>query len=140
VPITHRVDHERRLVTAWPHGVMTDDDVSAYPRSVRSRADVAGYDELIDMRDVAQIALPSGHRARELAQTSAAMDDRARPSKLAIIATQEVAFGLGRMYEAYRSLDARSTKQVAVFRDAAEALYFLGLDRMPERPSNHSTD
>ena len=37
------------------------------------------------------------------------------------------AYGLGRMYEAYRSFQPGSTKEVAVFRTAPEALAFLGL-------------
>ena len=61
----------------------------------------------------------------QLARLSAAMDAGAPPSKLAVVAPQDLAFGLGRMYQAHRDLESRSTKQVGVFRTMAEAQAFL---------------
>jgi hypothetical protein len=86
---------------------------------------VAGYDELIDMRDVERIELPSPDRVMDLARYSARMEGSTLPSKLAIIAPKDLAFGLGRMYQAQRGLEHRSTKQVGVFRSLEEALGFL---------------
>jgi hypothetical protein len=54
------------------------------------------------------------------------MDSSSSSSRFAIVAPTGEAFGLGRMYETYRSLDERSTKQVGVFRTLEEALAFLG--------------
>ena len=62
----------------------------------------------------------------QLASLSANMDAASTASKLAIIAPQNIAFGLGRMYAIHGELDARSRKQVEVFRSAEEALAFLG--------------
>jgi hypothetical protein len=126
MPIEYRIDHERRLVIAEGSGTMTDEDVFGYQRNVWSRPEIAGYDELIDMRRVEQIALPSNERMQELAGLSAGMDPRSSSSRFAIVAPTDLAYGLGRMYEAYRGLDNRSTKQVKVFRSMDEALAFLG--------------
>lgn len=89
--------------------------------------DVGGYNELVDMSQVDSIDLPSVDRVRELASLSAAMDNRSSASRFGIVAPTPIAFGLGRMYEAYRSLDDRSTKEVRVFRSREEALKFLGI-------------
>ena len=127
MPIEYRILHERRLVTAKGHGTLTNKDVFGYQRGVWSLPEVAGYDELVDMTQVENIALPSTKRVRELANLSAEMDVRSTTSKLAIVAPTEFAFGLGRLYEIFRSLDDRSTKKVSVFRSFDEALAFLDM-------------
>ena len=127
MPIEYRIDHERRLVIATGHGVLTLEDILGYQEDVWSRPELSGYNELIDMSRVEQIASPSIGGVRDLAKFSARMDTPSLSSRFAIVAPTDLAFGLGRMYEAYRSLDGRSTKQVGVFRSLAEALAFLGV-------------
>ncbi len=133
MPIDYRIDHARRLVLVHGHGTVTDEEVFAYQREVWSRADVEGFDELVDMTGVEHIALPSVDRVQDLARLSAGMDTRSRASRLAVVAPTDVAFGLGRMYQTHRELDPRSTKQVGVFRTRAEALAFLGIDEPETR-------
>ena len=67
VPIEYRILHERRLVLAKGHGTLTDQEVFGYQRDVWSLPEVAGYDELVDMTQVQDIALPSTQRVRALA-------------------------------------------------------------------------
>ena len=126
MPIDVHVDHARRLVVARATGVLTDGDVFGYQRETWSRADVAGYDELVDMMGVKRIELPSAARARDLASVASGMDRPGRPSRFAIVAPQDEAFGLGRMYQAFREMDPTSAKEVAVFRTTEEALALLG--------------
>ncbi len=126
MPIDYEADHESRLIIARGRGVFTHADVLEYQYGVRSRSDMAGYDELIDMTAVERIDLPSLERVRELAQRSAAMDGDTLPSRLAIVAPKDYAFALGRLYEAHRGLDKRSRKTVNVFRSLGEALMWLG--------------
>jgi hypothetical protein len=137
MPLDYHIDHGRRLVIATGRGTLTDQEVFGYQHEVWSHADVAGYDELVDMRGVEHIALPSAASIRELAEFSAKMDTPIR-SKFAIVASDNLAYVLGRMYDAYRWLDDRSTKQVDVFRTMEEALEWLGIEgdfRAPlERP------
>ncbi len=128
MPIEHEIDHQRRLVLARGHGTLTDAEVFHYQSSVWSHPEVAGYDELFEMSDVADITPPSTERIRELAQLSAAMDALS-PSRLAIVAPDDLPFALGRMYETHRGLDKRSTKTVSVFRSVGDALAWLGSER-----------
>ena len=109
------------------HGTLTDEDVFGYQRDVWSLPELAGYDELVDMTQVEDIAVPSTERVRELARLSAEMDIRSTTSKLAIVAPTEFAFGLGRLYEILRSHDDRRTKEVRVFRSLDEAKAFLDI-------------
>src|SRR5436190_1888662 len=130
MPIDYHIDHARRLVVARGRGIFSDADAFGYQQEVWSQPEVAGYDELIDMTEVKEIATPSpaGPRIQVLASKAAAQDHPAMETKLAIVAPSEIAFGLGREFQAYRELDQRSKKQVGVFHTLAEALSFLGIE------------
>lgn len=125
MPIEYKVDHERRLIRARAFDVLTDADVFGYQQSAWSSPDVAGYDEIVDMTDVARIALPSVERMRDLAHLSKEMEKRNEESRFAIIAPGDVAYMLGRLYKGMRALTG-GRKNVGVFRTEAEALNFLG--------------
>ncbi len=127
MPIKYRIDRERRLVLAKGHGVLTLKDILGYQEDVWSHPELSGYNELVDMSGVEHIASPSIEGVRGLAKLSAGMDTDLLASRFAIVAPTDLAFGLGCMYEAYRSINKRSTKQVGVFRSLAEALAFLGV-------------
>jgi hypothetical protein len=137
MPIEFRICHDRRLVQAEGHGTLTAREMFEYQREVWSRHDVAGYDELIDMSQVEHIAEPTSDRIKELASLAAAMDAPRIESKFAIVAPEDLAFGLGRMYETFRGLNQDSKKQVRVFRSLAEAVAFLDVqqDRLPQSPA-----
>jgi hypothetical protein len=129
MPIDVHIDHARHLVIARGKGVFTVSDAFAYQREVWSKPEVAGYDELIDMTDVERIAAPVavGPSMQKMAAEAAAQDDPAGAGKLAIVAPDPLAFGLGREYQTYRELQPQGRKQVGVFRALAEALAFLGI-------------
>src|SRR5262245_23849863 len=124
--LEHRIDHARRLVIATGRGKLTDEDVFGYQRQVWSRDDVAGYDELVDMRGVESVVVPSTDRLKELVALAAGMDLPSVPSKFAIVAPDELQFDLARFFKAYRDLDPRSTKEVSVFKSMPAALDWLG--------------
>jgi len=132
MPLKYHIDHARRLVVARGSGVLTGADIFDYQREVWSRPDVVGYDELVDMTGVTEIAtaIPAGDNFRALAALSAAMDPAETPSKFAIVAGEELAFGLGRMYQTYRELDPKSTKEVRVFRTLTEAMAYLNVEAL----------
>jgi hypothetical protein len=135
VPIAYRIDQDRKVVVACGYGVLTTADVFDYQRTVWSRQDVAGYDELVDMTHVSAVDLPSTQRIQDLASMAARMDVPDGRSRFAIVAPSNLTFGLGRMLQAYRSADQRSTKTVGVFRTMAEALVYLQLSDQPLAPA-----
>jgi len=125
MPLRYQIDHQRRLVWATAHGVLTDDDLFAYQRSVWSRPDVQGYDELVDMGEVTDIPRPTPSNIHALADLSAEMDPPSSLSRFAIVASDDLAYGLGRMYQTHRALNPRSGKEVRVFRTVEKALEWL---------------
>jgi hypothetical protein len=127
MPIEFYVDHERRTVFAKGRGVLTNDELVNYQQQVWSRPEVAGFDELMDMSVVKEIGGLSTAGVQELADLSAAMDRTDVATRFAVVAPDDLAFGLARMYGAYRETSPHSTKQVAVFRTRADALRWLGL-------------
>src|SRR5262249_21135131 len=100
--LAYGIDHTHRVVRAKAQALLTAEEMFAYQREVWSRPDVAGYDELIDVSGVERIVQPSPVRIAELADLSARMDAEGALSRLAIVAPDDFAFGLGRMYQAYR--------------------------------------
>ncbi len=133
MPIEYSIHPEHRLVVARVHGKVTDTEVFDFQRAVWSREDVQGYDELVDTSGLEDLQLPSVGRIRDFAAFSATMDvpSAASPTKIAILAPQDFAFGVARMYEAHREADPAGMKRVAVFRTLDEALAYLGRDRLP---------
>jgi hypothetical protein len=127
MPIEYQIDHSRRVVFAKGVGAFTSEELFAYQREVWSRPEVAGYNELADISEVETVVHPVSDQIRKLADLSASMDVSST-SKFAIVAPYALAFGLGRMYEIYREMNERSTKEVRVFRTREEALEWLGLD------------
>lgn len=125
MPITYQIDQGRRLVIAAPSGDLTHQDIMGYQTEVWLRADVAGYDEIVDMTGVTDMAVVPTESVQMLAALSARMDG-GKPSRFAIVAPDDHHFGVGRMYQTYRDAQPNSTKQTAVFRSREEALRWLG--------------
>lgn len=125
MPIEYRIDHERRLVLAEGKGVFTLKDIMGYQREVWTRGDVQGFDEIVDMSGVKEIAGTTAEGAREIAETAVAMDPPEGTPKFAIVAPGDLAFALGRMYESFREILPGSKKKVAVFRSREEAFAWL---------------
>jgi hypothetical protein len=128
VPIAYRLDHEARVIVAAAYGTLSDEEMFEYQQQGFKMDEAIGYDELVDLTHVKEIALPSTERVRELADRAAGMDVKLGASKLAVVAPEDLAFALGRMFQTIRGLDPRSTTTVGVFRSTDEALAFLGVD------------
>jgi hypothetical protein len=126
MPLEYRIDQERRLVVATATGILLDDEVFAYQRGVWTRPEVAGFDEVFDLGGIEDLVLASSEKARTLADLASTMDVAGSPSRLAIVAPQDYAYGLARMYETYRTLHPRGEKAVQVFRSMGAALDWLG--------------
>jgi len=127
MPISCRINHFRRVVLAAGHGTLNDQDVFTYQKTVWSRKDIAGYDELIDMTEVQEIVPPSTARIRQLAEVASKMESSNSASKFAILAPTDEAYGYGRMFKAFRAYQDGETRNVEVFRTKQEVMGFLGL-------------
>lgn len=129
MPIEYEIDTRQKVVWVRATGVLVNADMFDYQHEVWARPEVAGYDEIVDMSGAAQVEMGDADRMIQLASLAASTDQPDKPSRLAIVAPETLHYGLGRMYQAYRELDPRSTKVVRVFRSMDEALGWLGLVR-----------
>jgi len=134
MPITFRIDHDRRLVVARGYGTFAESDAFNYQQEAWSDEAVAGYDELVDMTHVIDVVTPSPARVQHLASIAARKDRPSIRSRFAIVAPTDLLYGLGRMLQTYRELEKDSTKEVGVFRTMKEALDFLRLEEEPPFP------
>ena len=118
----------RRLVLAVANGRVTDQDLFGYQLAAWASESVHGYDELIDMSNVTEVVQPSKERLSDLAKLATSMSASNVKSRLAIIATADLVFGLARMFQTMRDLEGGSEREVMVTRSASEAFLFLKID------------
>ena len=124
--LDYRIDHKLRLVRVTGTGVITPDVLFEYQMAVWGDPAIADYDELVDMSAVEYVEASSPSNVSALAGFSAKMDGSPKPTKLAIVAADDLLFGLGRMYQSYREMKPESKKEVAVFRSMPDAIAWLG--------------
>ena len=125
MPIQQRWDHEHdtlfvlfepplsaEVFLAWARGLNEDETLPASRR------------QLIDLSAVEETDI-KGESLRELADAFRDQDrSRGGQTRIALLVSRDVVFGLGRMYQAYRGEDA---VDLEVFRDGLEAHRWLDL-------------
>jgi hypothetical protein len=135
MPLVFRLEHEARVIVTAAYGTLTDDEVFGYLRQIGSREDAIGYDEFVDLTHVTHIAVPLTERVGDVVSAAAKLDEVRRTSRSAIVAPDDLAFGLGRMYQTRREMEPGSTTEVGVFRTSEEALAFLRIDHPLDPPT-----
>jgi hypothetical protein len=83
----------------------------------------AGRRELIDLSDVEGSDI-AGESLRELADAFRSQDRTHGQTRIALLVSRDIVFGLGRMYQAYRG---ENGVDLEVFRDGSEARRWLDL-------------
>lgn len=131
MPAEHRIDDKARLiVTTWT-GVAADkeliDALLKYQEEIRGRQAYRSYNEILDLSRTQKFEL-SADALRRLAMIAARTDIPGAGTRLAIIVKAPLAYGLGRMYEIYRSLLPDTSKEVRVFRDHDKAMKWIEAD------------
>ena len=120
--ITIQIDHERRRVVGVAAGTLEDRDLFAYQKEA---GQFPGYDGIFDGTAVDRLRDITSASLKKLADVAAAADRADRNAKLVIIASQDVHFGLGRMYGSLRECSPHATKKSAVFHTWEEAEQWL---------------
>lgn len=124
MPIDYAIDRAAGVVytTAWD--TVTDGDVLGHKERLATDANFdPDFVELSDVTKVNELAVtPAGIAA--FADADREQGGRAGPSRLALVASADVVFGMARMYE-QRTDPAH--ERVRVFRDLEEARSWLGL-------------
>ena len=117
-----QVDHVQRRVVGMATGTLEQRDLFDYQKEAGRFPD---YDGIFDGTAVTRLQDVTSASLKKLAGVAAATDLEDRHAKLAIVATQDVHFGLGRMYESLRECAPHATKEAAVFHSREEAEQWL---------------
>jgi hypothetical protein len=122
MPCAYEIDADYRLIRTRIWGLLTYAELTANRlRMENDPAFKADFSQLADLREVTAIAL-TGDQIREFAAHSPFTPGTRR----AVVASSDVAFGLGRVYGSYR--EAISPKdQIRIFRHLNDAEEWLGL-------------
>jgi hypothetical protein len=128
MPATHEIDdHGKLITTSWYEAAVDSaliESLSKYQREIRSLPQYASYNEILDFTQATTFKL-STQGIRELVEIAVKGDAPSVRTKLAIVVTSPVAFGLARMYQTYRSFAPNASKEVHIFKNLAEALEWI---------------
>jgi hypothetical protein len=127
MPIRIRVDRSARVRHAVLEGTIGDDDlVDAYAAVLEDPDFDPTLNDLVDARAVRRVDVtPAG--VRRLADLIQQIDRLALPTKVAVVAGDDVAYETALMYEAVRA-GQRAPAEHRVFRDMDEARRWLGME------------
>ena len=128
MPAVHTIDHDRKLImTTWEGEPSTGDLANAfkeYQEKIKAESECIHYDELVDFSSIEGIKLNSSG-LRMLADIAAKSDKTGVVTKLAIVVKPGLTFGLARMYEIYRNLNPRKSKEIKIFQETSSASKWL---------------
>jgi hypothetical protein len=127
MPIRIRVDSAGRVRHAVLEGTIGDDELVDVYAGVLADPDFdPTLNDLVDARAVRRVDVtPAG--LRRLADLVQQIDRLSLPTKIAVVAADDVAYAAARMYEALRA-SQHAPAEHRVFRDMAEARRWLGLE------------
>ena len=125
--ITFRVETSLGIVvTTWKGKVSNADLISAYTKLFEDPAFQPGFHELLDVSEADMVEV-SGEGLRKLELfIESQTPDSVGEFKTAVVAPEDLSFGLARMYGFYSD---DSSEAVRVFRDSEKALDWLGAPR-----------
>ena len=131
MPISYRIDPERNLVLTTATGILADNDVMDLKR--RLVADPAfrpDMRQLSDVRGVTELRVTAGG-VRGMVALDAGNASRLEGHRLAIVAGEDVVYGMARMYQ---SMTEQNLPGVGVFRDYDAAVAWLGVTQELPQP------
>jgi hypothetical protein len=124
MPVRQRWDEELRTLFVTLSGPVSDQEFVDFATELVGRNDIPpAHMEFIDLSELKRTDVEATS-LREAATTFRGLDTTVFETRVAILATSDVAFGLARMYQSFRG---DSTVEFEVFRDRAAALEWLGL-------------
>ena len=128
MPAKHHIDDNNKLViTTWA-GKLDDNEMIQiylqYLKNIKTLPQYIPYNEIADFSkaDEINLTVEGIKRVGEIASTADCEDVK---TKCAIVVNSNLAFGLARMYQVYRSFSPRANKQLRVFKHEQDAREWL---------------
>lgn len=126
--ITHNIDSNARLIVTVCEGEARDIDfitaLKKYQGEIQSDPKYIEYNEIVDATMITKIKFTT-EGIKTIGQIATTTDRKDKHKKLAFVVSSNLAFGLARMYEAYRSLSKKSNKQIRIFKNKQDALEWV---------------
>jgi hypothetical protein len=125
MPVSYHIDVKRDLVLTTASGILTDEDVLEHKAKLTNDTLFKpGMKELSDLRFIDRLAVtPDGVRA--MVQKDSLDKVQLVSHKLAIIVSQDLAFGMARMYQ---TLTQSNLENVGIFRSIEDARVWLQVE------------
>lgn len=125
MPISYEINKEEELIYTTASGSLDDADIAGFKQKLLSDPDYSpGMKELSDLRAVDEFRVTIAGISR-----FAGMDEESvemvKEHRLAIVATEDVIFGMARMYQLQTE---KAKPNVQIFRDLQPAREWLGLE------------
>ena len=128
MPATHEIDSANRLIITTWSGKATEsefiDTLISYQLKVKGNREYQTYNELLDFSQIDNINL-SKKSMTTLSKIAQQTDRQDVQTRLAIIVSSPLAFGLARMYVAYRNLLQYTNKELKVFKNRSDAFAWV---------------
>ena len=120
----HHIDNNNQLIVTTWEGEACDiefiEAIKKYQNNIQNRPDCINYNEVVDLRKVTNLKLTT-KGIKIIGSIASNTDTKEINKKLALIVSSNLAFGLARMYEAYRSFSNNANKEIRVFKNETEA-------------------
>jgi len=125
MPLSVRVDADRKILFVEGVGEVTDEDLMEYVAAYLSEGELRAYDELFDLTTADLLDLTYSGLS-EVASAAAQTDPEGGPIKIAILVSEALGMGLSRMYQSLREVKG-GRRETRVFLDRDECHDWLGI-------------
>ncbi len=126
MPISCTIHADLGLLVTRYVGIVTNDEFVEVYRSVLGGSEFRhGFNELADFQEIKELNITADAMRNVSALVSHFYKGRSESTRTAVLAPRDDLYGIGRMYSAYADPDS---EDVNVFKDASEAMRWLGLN------------
>lgn len=128
MPANHFIDSKAQLlITTWEGEALDIDFIEAikkYQKDIQNQPDYINYNEVVDFSNVTKIRLTTDG-IKNIGAIASNTDKDEAGRKLAFIVSSSLAYGLARMYEAYRGFTKKSHKDIRIFKSEKDAFEWV---------------
>jgi len=128
MPAHHHIDSKTQLIiTTWEGEARDIEFIEAlkkYQKDIQNHTDYILYNEVVDLSNVTNIKITT-EGIKTIALIASNTDKENSNRKLALIVSSNLAYGLAKMYEAYRNFSKNACKEICVFRDENDAFDWI---------------
>ena len=128
MPANHYIDNKRQLIiTTWEgeaHDIEFIEAIKKYQKDIQNHPDYIHFNEIVNLSGVTRYKLTT-EGIKTIGQIASSTDKTDANRKLALIVNSTLAYGLARMYEAYRSFSRKAQKEISIFRNEKDAFEWI---------------